>query len=98
MHSMVIGQCFLRVLIFFCLSIILLMVHTHIHSLILPTDSVFRQKSSLPRLSTLFLLPHLYAFRIYMRVINIQVNSNQECVFIHTLTLLTVVTKIHKFE
>ena len=68
------------------------MLHAHINSLILPTDSVVKQKPSIPRLSTVFLLPDPYAFWLYMRVISVQVHSNQECVFIYTLTLLTVVT------
>jgi len=87
MARLVKGQCVLRVFIIFCLSIIPLMLHTHINSLILPTDSVVKKN-----LLFSLLLPHPYAFWLYTRVISVQVHSNQECVFIYTLTLLTVVT------
>lgn len=60
------------------------MLHTHIHSLILPTDNVLKQKPSLPRLGTVFLLPHPMALWLYMRVISVQVHSHQECVYKHT--------------
>jgi len=69
----------------FYISIIPLMFLTHIPSLILPTDSAVKQKPYLPRVSALFLSPHPYAFWLYMRVISVQIRSNQECVFTYTL-------------